>query len=251
MKLQANRRPDSHQSPMKTPARKRKDSASQSRERNYSVSINGLLNHSKQSSNSKFSQRNLNGTPLVIPFFVKNNHSSLSDRKKKREKQKCVKSFDDRLRLSPFSREKENGPNPEDAQLTSVGKNLRELGSSANQGILRHRKWKHVRRSTFSVNKNERKSQMNSSGKSKNSTLDSMGVVNRFNFPQPDQTFEQEANTGRIDQFKNPIIRGKKRHKVSFARKSRTFSVDNWKDLNLKMTIKVRKNKGCAVCKIF
>ena len=124
-----------------------------------------------------------------------------------------------------------------------------QTDSQPETGILRHKSWKKVRRSAYSLAMKDKKSKLDSSEKS---TIDSLKLNNKFNRSgNSNQDANVEADTGRVDQFKNPIIRGKKKHKVSFARKSKTIIVENWKEYNLKLTSKVNKNKGCFVCKVF
>lgn len=189
-------------------------------------------------------------------FTIKN--PFLVQKKKKSQKRKgklaYAKSFDERLKAGPKAKERAAGAH----FATSIEGDMVETqikqersGSLPDSGILRHRSWKKVRRSAYSMAMKEKRPRLDNSD---NSTVDSLKLNNKFNRSGNSRGEEQSevgADTGRRDQFKNPIIRGKKRHKVSFARKSRTFVVENWKELNLKMTAKVNKNRGCFVCSVF
>ena len=128
--------------------------------------------------------------------------------------------------------------------------NKMRTNSLPNNGILRHKNWKKIRRSNYSIAAKEKKQKLNSSDNSKQSTKDSI-KIRGINSSDRNHKIDIQANTGRVDQFKNPIIRGKKKHKVSFARKYETISVENWKKINSKLTMKINKNKGCMVCTIF
>ena len=94
------------------------------------------------------------------------------------------------------------------------------------------------------------KSKFTSSANSKNTSMENLNLTNQMNKSNNSDN-SRVANTGRIDQFKNPIIRGQKRHKISFAKKTNTINVESWKKLNAKMTMKPNKNRGCFVCSIF
>lgn len=194
-------------------------------------------------------------SPIKNPFLIQKKETKKKTQKN-RKNLKNVKSFDDRLKRKAPKKRKQSA-DVQNQFLTSIENNLSEAdkgkksGSSHETGILRHKSWKKVRRSAYSLAFKEKRSKLDNS---ENSTIDSLKLNNKFNrSANSNQETKTEigADTGRVDQFKNPIIRGKKRHKVSFARKSQTILVENWKELNLKMTIKVNKNKGCLICTLF
>jgi hypothetical protein len=225
-----------------------------------SITVNGKneksMNASKRSEQLSVNSSNKNMSPIRNPFLIKSNKSLKTNKKKKKNKYKDVKSFDDRLKPNSNSKKKKSR-SIERHFIPSIESDLNEQrkrnNSLPNNGILRHKSWKKVRRSTYSVTMKDKKSKLNSSTNSKVSTIDSLGLHSKFNKSKNSAQDDDdiEANTGRIDQFKNPIIRGRKRHKVSFAKKPITIDVENWKEINLKMTIKPNKNKGCLICQIF
>jgi hypothetical protein len=232
----------------------KKKSPNKSKNSFSSKGNNKSLNSSKRSETISAYSNNA-PSPIRNPFLVKTQKSL--NKKKKKKKFNNVKSFDDRLRSDSVS--KKNKKNIEDHFQASIENELNDVepknsrkGSLPNYGILRHKSWKKIRRSTYSVAMKDKKSKLDNSSNSKTSTIDSLGLNNKFNKSgNSNANEEMGANTGRVDQFKNPIIRGRKRHKVSFARKSVTIDVESWKKLNLKLTMKPNKNKGCIVCSIF
>jgi hypothetical protein len=215
------------------------------------------INGSKPSETISVNTPNSSISPIRNPFLVKQKKSLKKKKKKKKNKFKSVQSFDDRLKPHSVSKRKKSSK-IEEQFIPSIeeelNKNRPRKNSLPNNGILRHKSWKKVRRSVYSMAMKEKKNKLDNSSNSKTSTIDSLGLNNKFNKSKNSIQEEEDdidADTGRKDQFKNPIIRGKKRHKVSFARKSVTIDVENWKKLNLKLAIKPNKNKGCLACSIF
>ena len=217
-----------------------------------------LTNQSKDLNIQKSSpgkNAKLGYSPLKNPFLLKKTKTMNKKKKLKLKNIKNVKSFDDRLKPQSVSNSK-NPSSTKIKQMTSIEKKLNNIKINKNfgvfsptPGILRHKNWKKIRKSSYSVALNNKKSKLNSSNNSKASTIDSLNLKNNFNKSNGEN--ELTANTGRIDQFKNPIIRGKKRHKVSFARETKTINVENWKKINSKLTMKSKNNKGCIVCSVF
>ena len=212
-----------------------------------SPNLNSKNSENKRYFNNKNEKNdNLGYSPLKNPFILKK--TKTMKKKLKLKNIKNIKSFDDRLKNN-------NDSNIPISKMTSMEKKLNEKNKfkvfSPTPGILRHKNWKTVRKSSYSLAFNNKKSKLNSSNNSKNSTLDSLNLKNNFN--KSNQSYGEEvltANTGRRDQFKNPIIRGKKRHKVSFARETKTINVENWKKINSKLTMKARNNKGLSLIHI-
>lgn len=93
----------------------------------------------------------------------------------------------------------------------------------------------------------------NQSARGRSVTFDSPKVVKKSQkSPTKRHKFSMELCGGRLDSFGYPIIKGGKKHRISFKDDMvKVIKVENWKSFNFETNYENRKKCICQQCSIF
>lgn len=234
---------------LKTPQRKTSEDSSFKGSDKYSKER--TLNDSKRSTRKGSSSKNLNLiSPIKNPFTTRSDGLFSGNSLNSTKKETNIVSLDvDRKKNKKF-KFSENSPSE-----YSLKKKLNRSKNNKKKltGILRKKNFKYIKRSIFSLNLNK----LNNSNNQKISTFSTSASSSKSNNPISLVTNSIDDNnnpdTGRKDSFGNAIIRGRRKHKVSFKTKPIIHEVENWKQCVLKNSYKPKKKSiGCGIkCSIF
>jgi hypothetical protein len=234
---------------LKTPQKKSIETSSMKGSDKYSKER--CLNESKRSTRKGSNSNDLNMiSPIKNPFTIGSEGIFSVTSINSITKTKEIVSLDAKMKNpKKFKFSEKNAKEYSLNKKLNVSKNKKKKLT----GILRKKNFKHIKRSIFSLNANK----LNNSNKRKNSTISTSASSSNSNNPLSInlQSVESDSNpdTGRKDSFGNPIIRGRKKHKVSFLTKPIIHEIECWKLLILENSYKPKKKSGgCGIkCSMF